>query len=165
MQPKDWYIGDEARKFMSVLDISMPIAHGQIEDIDKMAHIWEHAYTNELVGTEMDAHNVMMTEAVNTPKQNRMDMAEKFFEQFQVPAMYFEIQAKLSLMATGRTDGIVLDAGDGVVHTCPVITGIVKNIAIRSNHVAGRKVTEFMKALLNKDGINAEAFQTAQDAW
>ena len=45
------------------------------------------------------------------------------FETFNVPAMYVCIQAVLSLYASGRTTGIVLDAGDGVSHNVPVYEG------------------------------------------
>lgn len=34
------------------------------------------------------------------------------FEKFNVPAMYVAVQAVLSLCASGRTTGIVLDSGN-----------------------------------------------------
>ncbi|CAL0318850.1 unnamed protein product [Lupinus luteus] len=47
-------------------------------------------------------------------------MTQIMFEKFNVPAMYVAIQAVLSLYASGRTTGIVLDSGDGVSYTVPV---------------------------------------------
>ena len=42
------------------------------------------------------------------------------FETFNCPTFYVAIQAVLSLYASGRTTGIVLDSGDGVSHTVPI---------------------------------------------
>lgn len=58
----------------------------------------------------------------------------------------------MSLYASGRTTGIVLDSGDGVSHAVPVYEGFAINNSIRRIDVAGRDVTEHLQTLLRKSG-------------
>ena len=105
-------------------------------------------------------HPVLLTEPPLNPRSNRDTAAQILFETFNVPALHTSIQAVLSLYASGRTTGIVLDAGDGVSHAVPVYEGFAMPSSIRRIDVAGRDVTEYMQLLFRKSGY---VFQTSAE--
>lgn len=166
----DTFIGPRAQALRGLLKIRYPLEHGIVTDWDDMERIWQYVYAEELKTSSEDVrverfsiirrlmrgpppqHPVLLTEPPLNPLSNRDTAAQILFETFNIPALHTSIQAVLSLYASGRTTGLVLDVGDGVAHAVPIYEGFALPSCIRRSDVAGRDVTEHLQMLLRKAG-------------
>jgi len=151
MGHKETLVGDEAQGMRGVMTLHYPIDHGIVTNWDYMEKVWQHTFTSEL-RVSPEEHPVMLTEAPANPKANREKMTQIMFETFNVPKLYVSIQAVLSLYASGRTTGLVVDSGDGVTHTVPIYEGYALGHAVQRLDLAGRDLTDWMMKLLTERG-------------
>ena len=150
----DFMIGPRAEEHRGLLTIKYAMEHGVVQDWNDMEKIWQYIYSKEQLSIFPEEHPVLLTEAPLNPRKNRERAAEVFFELFNVPALFVSIQAVLSLYASGRTTGVVLDSGDGVSHAVPIYEGFALPHSIMRSEIAGREITRYLRTLLMKEGHN-----------
>ena len=76
------------------------------------------------------------------------------FETFSTPAMYvsIQLQALISLYASGRGSAVVFDYGDGVSHIVPVYEGYTLPHAILHQDLGGCDLTDYLMKMLGERG-------------
>merc|ERR1711900_7215 len=129
----DAYVGDEAQSKRGILSLKYPIEHGIVTSWDDMEKVWHHTFNNELrISPDESPH--LHSEAPLNPKANREKLVQIVFETFNAPATYVCIQAVLSLYASGRTTGLVLD--------------------ILRLDLAGRDLTDYLMKIMSERGYS-----------
>eukprot|EP00644_Phytophthora_capsici_P007998 jgi/Phyca11/553962/estExt2_Genewise1Plus.C_PHYCAscaffold_580020 len=156
----DVVVGNRMQNHRGLFKIQYAMEHGVVTDWNSMHRIWQHVYAKEQLNVQSEDHPVLLTEAPLNPVANRQRAGEVFFEAFNVPSLFVSPQAVLSLYASGRTTGVVLDVGDGVAHVVPVYEGFTLPHAITRMDIAGRDVTRHLQLLLRRAGYN---FQTSAE--
>lgn len=104
---------------------------------------------NDVMQCTLEEHKVMLTEPPNNDPKIREALVELMFTEFKVPKLYIGNQAVLSLFATGRTTGTVVDSGEGITHTVPIYEGYAIPFATTEIPICGRDLTKFMHQMLN----------------
>ena len=109
------------------LNLCHPIQRGVVaeDDWDKMERLWDAAFGQELRAYPDSAAghggiSVLLTEPPLNAVAHREKMAQIIFETFKAPGLCIMNSASLSLFASGRTRGVVVECGAGVSHAVPV---------------------------------------------
>ncbi|XP_026549246.1 actin, clone 302-like, partial [Notechis scutatus] len=150
---KAYYVGSDAQSRRDLLTLRHPIENGFVVNWDDMEKIWHHVFYNELqVGPE--DHPVLLSERPVDSGRNREKMAQIMFESFNVSAFYLAIQAVLSLYASGRTTGVVLDIKNDRMDPVPVYEGHAVSHALFRMDLGGEDLTNFLLQMLNQRGYH-----------
>ncbi|CCH58950.1 hypothetical protein TBLA_0B01070 [Henningerozyma blattae CBS 6284] len=147
---KGKFVGNLAQEYRGLLKLRYPMDHGIIENWEHMETVWDHIFKDCLKVSNLGEHPLVVTEAPLNPKPNREKMCETLFESFNIPALYIANPAVLSLYASGRTTGCVVEAGDGYCSSVPIYEGFALTPSIRRIDIGGRDITKHLQLQLRK---------------
>lgn len=154
--PSSSFVGQKLDEHRGAFLLQFPMDKGRVVDggWEGMERVWDHVYSEQNLNARRDEHPALLTEAPLNPRANRDQTAEIFFETFRTPALFFAPPSVLSLYASGRTTGVVLDVGEGVTHCVPVYEGHALPHSVMRSDVAGRDVTARLQLLLRRCGLS-----------
>ena len=156
MNRKDEFVGNEAQARRGMLALRYPINNGFITSWDDMEKLWHYC----LEPFAPSSLSILLTEPPLNPSANREKMTQIMFETFLVPSLMLKPCPVLSLYTVGRTDGCVLESGDGITHIVPIHESSILSHAVLRLDLAGRDSTEYLKNLCNERGYS---FTTGAD--
>lgn len=147
----DSFVGNKAQRLRGLLKLKHPMERGVVSDWDDMELLWSHILFDSLQLTSGMEHPLLITEAPLNPESNKEKMLEVFFETFNIPAICVSIPGVLSLYASGRTTGCVVDCGEGYCSSVPVCEGYTLASSIKRINLGGIDVTEQLQFQLRKE--------------
>ncbi|SHN10232.1 actin beta/gamma 1/actin [Pseudomonas asturiensis] len=145
---KTVYVGDEALSGGEALDLRNPVKFGVVNNSDDFEKLIEYVFSTALK-IEKEKQPVLLTESPLPPKANREYITQIMFESHCCTAFYLAKDANLSLYASGRTTGIVVDIGDDMTCVAAVFEGFMYPHTVLKREVGGRDLTNYLAQLLD----------------
>ena len=145
---KDIMVGAEATQHRSLLECIYPIENGIVREWDDMQLLWDQGFSKDYLNVDPKHAKILLTEPPMNPAKNRERMLEVMFEKYGFQEVYVGTQAALALYSEGLVTGVMIDAGDGVTHICPVYEGFALPHLTKRLDIAGRDITRYLIKLL-----------------
>jgi actin, other eukaryote len=126
-----------------------------VKNWEQLEALWK-VMMDDIGLASSDSTSVLITEAPNASQADRLKWAEMLFETYRVPSIYVANSAALSLFASGRTTGVVVECGAGITSSVPVFEGLALAHAATTIEYAGQDVTRNILASLQDQGITID---------
>ena len=170
-------IGDEAINLLkeSKTDkLIYPMRDGLIDNWDLMEKFWFKSIYDYL-NCDPEAHYFVISEPSLNPPKNRENMAEIFFETFNVPGLYICDQARFAVYGIEKFSdyfisgdpiqekaiksftGLVINLGDGMTQIVPICQEYpVESNIIKQFPITGKSINTFIRQMLKERGENIQ---------
>ena len=123
-----------------------PMHKGRVNDMGALQRVWHGAFQE--VPDITTGTSLICSESVSAMKCEREAVTTMAFEEFKMDAFYLSIASVLSLYASGRTTGTVVDVGHDRTTVIAIYEGYSLPHTCTSTDLAGHAVTQFLGELL-----------------
>ncbi|KAF4323642.1 hypothetical protein BBO99_00002191 [Phytophthora kernoviae] len=159
LRDRDMFVGTECQLYRDFLELSNPLNRGVVEDWEALERMWEFVFTQEMkVDPETAALPILCISSPAGSKKQQERMAQIMFESQKVCGFYFMQQCVLSLFASGRTRGLVVEVGHGSSHAIPIFEGYALPHAALHYNAGGMDISQRLHLLLSKRGVSFHSF-------
>lgn len=141
----------KAYKNRETVPIQPVLERGIVKNWEGMERLLGHL--DNLLGISKDPNTpLLLSEAALVPREQREELVKILFEKHHVSGLYFASSPVLSIYASGRTSGMVVEMGHGTCHTVPIFEGFGLFHSILQMDFGGDDLTTWMGKALTKAG-------------
>jgi len=126
-----------------------PITRGLVTNFDDLEAMITYCYNQLPQKVDIPSTGALVTDAQFNPLANREIMCELMMEGFQVPLLWIENPAFMSIWALLRNSGTCVDIGDGLIQLYSISEGSVLREAAARIDLAGTDITHHLSQILN----------------
>ncbi|MFX0037909.1 MAG: zinc ribbon domain-containing protein [Promethearchaeota archaeon] len=148
------YVGNDVSRMRGVLKIKHPISRAEIMDWESYYEILNYIFYSLLRVEDLTQYPVLYCEPPFMHKETKEYIARLFFETHQVNSLIMMPTPLLSLFSVGLTTGLVIESGDGLTWTVPIINGTIVQHAVQKLPLAGIDINQNLKNLLMREGVS-----------
>lgn len=148
---KDFFVGQEALTKREFLSLSYPVVDKEVTAWDDVEKLVGYLCNNEL-NLDFSQHKFLLCEPPQQTRAFREQWTEMLFEKFNVHSLYLSSSSTLSLFATGRTTGVVVESGQNSTHICPIYEGYAFPHAYGRLPIGGDHITRMLIDCLRQKG-------------
>lgn len=157
-EAKEFYIGQEAKD--KYCRRRQAVECGHIIKYEEMEMLWKYIFNQLKISPEN--HSIILSEPTLNPRSYRETMTQIMFEIFEFKSVYVASQPVLSLLASGRITGMVLDSGKENTQVVPVYEGFSLPRCIPRFDVSGQDVDYALSDALKLRGLDLRQMKVRQ---
>jgi len=151
---KDIFVGYDVYYNFHNLNIIKPVNYGQITDWTAFSALISYSFSQLNVNSEN--HPVLVTESAFSPQSQKEKIGDILFDNFKVPRIHFVKNSIVSLYASGRTSGVVINFGEQMIEMTSIYEGFTIDHDIRRINIGGENITTQLRQYVEELGIIIE---------